>query len=196
MCGVGCTLFCFCCFPYFSSCAEPGSKFPIHPASAQRRCFCHNSCSEPQSFTDTRSLPCSCDIVPVLPACTGPEQAVSGRAPQGWWFGILGLRFMNWNIWIRLSNAPRPGAAAHQPPPPPPFRLVTPPSCKNATQVVALCSTLSLPTSHTADYKGFSCVSTQGPSWGFVREGPSSGTLSLAPVSAKELKERAFQGVP
>ena len=30
---------------------------------------------------------------------------------------------------------------------------------------------------------------------GLIREGPSSGPLSLAPVSAKELKERAFQGV-
>ena len=28
-----------------------------------------------------------------------------------------------------------------------------------------------------------------------IREGPSSGPLSLAPVSAKELKERAVQGV-
>ena len=38
-------------------------------------------------------------------------------------------------------------------------------------------------------------ASTEGPEWGLIREGPSSGPLSLAPVSAKELKERTNQGV-
>ena len=35
----------------------------------------------------------------------------------------------------------------------------------------------------------------KGVSGVLIREGPSSGPLYLAPVSAKELKERAFQGV-